>query len=321
MESTNHPVFSFVLPTYNEDMNVAVISGRLVKAGEQLGRSFEIVFVDDGSTDDTGAILDEMARSDARIRVVHFSRNFGHMAALTAGLETAEATGAVICLDADGQHPPELIPEIVAKWDAGADIVQTIRAQTADATLVKRVTSRFFYRFLNQLADLDLPEGAADFRLMDRQAVDAINSLPERIRFVRGLVYWVGFRKELFPYESPARLGGVTKYNLLKMARFALAGITSFSYRPLRVSFFLGTLITMAASVYAAYILICFAAGKALEPGWTSMLLVVLSLGGIQLLALGITSEYLARLYIEIKQRPVYVVRKNRDIAGEDAPK
>ena len=321
MESTEHPVFSFVLPAYNEDMNVAAMADRLVKAGEQLGRSFEIIFVDDGSTDDTGAVLDEASFNDARIRVVHFSRNFGHMAALTAGLEMAAATGAVICLDADGQHPPELIPEMVAKWDAGADIVQTIRSQTADATLVKRVTSRFFYRFLNKMADLELPEGAADFRLMDRQAVDAINNLPERIRFVRGLVYWVGFRKEELPYESPPRLDGVTKYNLWKMVKFALAGITSFSYRPLRVSFLLGTLITVAASVYAVYILICFAAGKALEPGWTSMLLVVLTLGGIQLLALGITSEYLARLYTEIKQRPVYVVRKNRDSAGKDTPK
>lgn len=313
MSSDKLPVFSFVLPAYNEESNIEIMAQRLIAVGEKLNEPFEIVWVNDGSTDQTGEILERLAQTDSRIIPVHFSRNFGHMAALTAGLETARGTGAVICLDSDGQHPPELVPDMADQWKSGADIVQAVRMLSPHEGIGKRFTSKLFYRVMRYLADIEMPEGSADFRLLDRQAVDALNSLPERERFVRGLVCWIGFRKETLRYEAPPRLAGKTKYSLWKMMVFALVGITSFSARPLRISFLLGVLVTCAAALYAIFILWCFVTGKPLVPGWTSMLLVVLLLSGVQLVTLGIASEYLARLYFEQKHRPVYLVRKKRN--------
>ncbi len=316
MLSVDSPTFSFVLPACNEEKNVDIITERLAKIGVQLGKSFEILWVDDGSTDGTGPKLDALAAGDPRVRVIHLSRNFGHMAALTAGLEAAHATGAVVCLDADGQHPPELIPDMVARWEAGADIVQSLRLHTTDETAVKRVTSRAFYRVMNALADIDVPEGAADFRLMDRQVVDALNALPEHVRFLRGLVHWVGYRRDYVCFEAPRRMTGETKYGFFKMVRFAFSGITSFSIRPLRLSFLMAALVLAAAAIYAVYILISLFGGKLIAPGWTSMILLTMMIGGAQLFAIGIASEYLARMFMEQKRRPVYLVRKKRDDAG-----
>lgn len=310
------PLYSFVLPTFDEVDNVAAMAERLVVVGESLGEPFELLWIDDGSTDGTDAALDALAQADPRHRVYHFSRNFGHMAALTAGLELAQGTGAVICLDSDGQHPPELLPAMVQAWRDGSDIVQATRTRTADASLFKRVASRVFYRVLNLLADLDLPEGASDFRLMDRQVVDALNSLPERVRFVRGLVYWAGYRRKELPYDAPARMAGRTKYGTFRMIRFALSAITSFSYRPLRLAFLAGVLVTLAAAIYGGWVMWCALTGVTLVKGWTSTLLVVLGLSGVQLLTLGIASEYLARLFFEQKQRPVYLLRKPRPRKG-----
>ncbi len=311
------PVYSIVLPAYNEGENLRAMSGRLAQVVAGLDASVEVIWVNDGSTDDTESVLDTLAAADPRIRAIHFSRNFGHMAALTAGLEAARATGAVICLDADGQHPPELIPTLIERWRAGADIVQTVREDSGADSVMKRVTSREFYRVLNGLADLDIPAGAADFRLLDRQVVDALNELPERVRFMRGLVFWVGFRRDLVPYQAQARLGGTTKYTLPSMLRFALNGITSFSMRPLRLSFLMGMVVAMLAVIYAGYVLWCYATGIPLTPGWTSLLLTVMVLGCAQLFAIGIASEYLGRIFLEQKHRPLYVVRKPRDGRSE----
>ena len=312
------PLLSVVLPAFNEAGNVAPMTARIVAAMEDLGRAFEIVWVNDGSADATAEELDHLCAGDSRVRVLHFSRNFGHMAALCAGLEAARATGAVISMDADGQHPPELLPELVARWEAGADIVQTLREPSAREGFMKQQTSRGFYRVLSLLADINLPPGAADFRLMDRQAVDALNNLPERVRFVRGLVQWVGFRCEYLPYASEPRLSGETKYGLLKMMAFALSGLTSFSVRPLRLSFFMALAVIAMAGLYSAFVLYAYWAGLPLTPGWASILLMMMLLGGAQLLAIGIASEYLARSYMEQKQRPVYILRKLRD-GGTDA--
>ena len=306
------PRLSFVLAAYNEGPNIEPMNTRLVAAGESLGDAFEILWVDDGSTDGTVAALDALTARDPRVRALHFSRNFGHMAALTAGLEAARATGAVICLDADGQHPPELIPHLVERWRAGADVVQTVRRATADGGAFKAITSAAFYGLLNRMSDLDLPAGAADFRLLDRQAVDALNSLPERQRFVRGLVRWIGFRQELVPYDAPPRLAGKTKYSARKMVLFALNGITSFSVRPLRLIFGLGVAVLLLAGLYALYVLFQVVHGGYLVPGWTSLILLALFLGGVQLLTLGVVSEYVGRIYEEAKGRPVYIVRKPR---------
>lgn len=306
------PEFTFVLPAYNEAENLRPLAARLRVSGAAIGDSYEIIWVDDGSTDETARVLAELAAEDSRIRPLYLARNFGHMAALTAGIEAAQARGAVVCLDSDGQHPPELIPDLVRRWRDGADIVQTVRVESADAGPVKRTGSRLFYTLLNRLAKMDLPQGAADFRLLDRQVVDVLNGLPERVRFMRALVFWVGFRRDLAPFEAAPRMAGKTKYSFWKMLQFALSGITSFSTRPLRIAFVLGVLVTLGAMSYGAYILWCFACGIPLVPGWTSLLLAVLGLSGMQLITLGIASEYLARLYAEQKHRPVYVLRKPR---------
>jgi len=322
MESASiSPVFSFVLPAHNEVMNVPVMTERLVSVGKELGEPFEVVWVDDGSTDGTGTVLDELAASDDHVRVLHLSRNFGHMAALTAGLECARGTGAVVCMDADGQHPPELIPEMVEKWRNGAEIVQTVKKRMAGETPVQGLCKRLFCLFLKHFGELDLPAGAADFRLLDREALDAVNALPEHVRFVRGLVYWVGYRRELIHFEAPRRMAGETKYSFWKLTSMALSGITSFSTRPLRLSFLLGTVVTGFGALYAAYVLWCYATGVDLPHGWPSTLLVVLILGGIQLMAVGILSEYMARLYTETKGRPVYLLRKasSPDRTGDDS--
>ncbi len=306
------PILSVVLPAYNEAENVAPVTHRLCEAMEGLARPFEILWVNDGSTDDTADVLEQLCAEDGRIRTLHFSRNFGHMAALCAGLEAARATGAVITMDADGQHPPELIAELVARWDEGADIVQTLRDPATQEGLLKQQTSKGFYRVLSLLADIELPAGAADFRLMDRQAVDALNALPERARFVRGLVQWVGFECAYVHYASAPRLAGTTKYNYWKMISFALSGITSFSVRPLRLSFLMGLIVIALAVCYSLFVVWAKYAGLALTPGWASILLVVMLLGGAQLFAIGIASEYLARTYMEQKQRPVYILKKPR---------
>ena len=316
MPQSEAPVFSFVLPVFNEEMNVDALTQRLCDMGENLGETFEIVWVNDGSTDGTDAALEKLAEADPRVRPIHLSRNFGHMAALTAGLECAHATGAVVCLDGDGQHPPEVIPELVARWKSGADIVQTVKDSTGGETAVERLGKRIFCAFLKYFGELDLPQGAADFRLMSREVVDALNGLPEHVRFVRGLVYWVGYEKDIVRFEAPARIGGETKYSLRKLASMALNGITSFSTRPLRLSFLLGALVTLLGFTYAAYILWCHFTGVEVPKGWPSTLLTVLFLGGIQLMTIGILSEYLARLYTEVKQRPVYLVRKRPKGAG-----
>ncbi|MCX7717162.1 MAG: glycosyltransferase family 2 protein [Candidatus Sumerlaeaceae bacterium] len=311
--STKPPVLSLVLPACNEAANVAPLHERLARAVEAAGfaDAAEFIWVDDGSTDGTAERVEALAAADPRVRLVRFSRNFGHMAALTAGLDAARATGAVIMLDADGQHPPELIPDLVARWRAGAEIVQAVRRATADEPPLKRLTSRGFYRLLNHLGEVRLPEGASDFRLLDRQVADALRALPERHRFVRGLVHWVGFQMDTVPYDAPPRLAGRTKYSPARMLLFALDGITSFSVKPLRLAFGLGAAVLVLALIYGIYVIATWAAGRVV-PGWTSLLLVVLIMGSIQLLTLGVMGVYIGRIYDEVKQRPLYIVRKPR---------
>lgn len=309
-------VLSVILPVYNEDEIIGALARRLTQVLDALGLPYEILWVDDGSRDDTAARLDALAASDQRHRVLHFSRNFGHMAALTAGLEGARASGAVVCMDSDGQHPPELLPDLVRCWQDGADIVQTIRRASSE-TVVKRVSSSAFYRVLNVLGEINVPEGAADFRLLDRQVVDALNNLPERVRFVRGLVQWVGFEKVYLDYQAPPRLAGTTKYSPLKMLQLAFGGITSFSVRPLRLAFLLSSLVIVVALGYAVFVLAAYLLGVELTPGWASTLLVMLLLGAAQLFAIGVASEYIARMFMEQKRRPIYILRKNR---VEDRP-
>jgi len=303
--------FSIVVPAFNELENLEPIIDGIHKTMASLEYSYEILIVDDGSTDGSDKFLEDISANDLDIRFVSLSRNFGHMAALTAGLEYARGRKAVVSLDADGQHPPEFIRDMIEQWRMGADIVQSIRRSSRNLNSFKTLTSRSFYALLRFLSDSDLPEGAADFRLMDREVVDALNGLPETDRFLRGLVHWVGFKMVCLPYVAKERTFGSTKYSYPKMLRLAISGITSFTTRPLRLALLAGIIVSLAAFSYAIYIFFCYLFGVALVPGWTSMLLAVLILSGVQLLSIGVLSEYFARMFTEQKKRPVYIVRSN----------
>jgi len=304
------PELTVVLPCYNEVDLLANFIREVIEQTSLTGLSFEIIAIDDGSSDGTSEVLDELVTELPHLRVLHFSRNFGHMAALTAGMDYARASAAVITMDSDGQHPPSLIPRLVEIWRGGTDIVQTLRRETSDEPFKKKLTSLLFYYTLNRLGDTPVLPGAADFRLMSRQAVNALQRLPEKARFVRGLVFWIGFKMEYLEFNAPARIAGTTKYSFTKMMRFAVDGITSFSTILLRFSIIGGLVAVSAALLYTVYILLIYLfKGDQLVTGWSSLMLAVLFLGGINLIALGILGEYIGRIYAEVKNRPLYIIR------------
>lgn len=300
---------SVVVPAYNEEGNVAELHRRLAAVLDGLGLSYEIILVDDGSTDGSFVRMSALAAGDSRVKVISFSRNFGHMTALWAGLDHAVGQ-AVITLDADLQHPPELIPTLIEKWRQGAEIVGTIREETVGAGLLKEGASRFFYWLLRRIAKINLPRGAADYRLLDRKVVQTLAGMRERSRFLRGLIGWVGYRQTYVPYRADARFSGQTKYSLSRMAGFAVDGITSFSAFPLRLATYLGLAIALLSFVYALYALYVRLFTDHAMVGWASVLIAVLFIGGVQLVSLGVIGEYLSRVYDEAKQRPPYVVRE-----------
>jgi dolichol-phosphate mannosyltransferase len=299
---------SVVVPAFNEAANVAPLSDRLAQVLRPLG-DYEIWFIDDGSTDGTLEALRRLRQVNPRIGYVSFSRNFGHQSALRAGLDAATGD-CVITLDADGQHPPETIPDMMRLWKDGADIVTAVRSDYSSNGPLKRLTSRFFYRLMNSLADVRLETGAADFRLLDRCAVDAIRAMPESNMFIRGMIGWIGFRHEKLPYRENARMAGETKYSLGRMISLAIQGITSFSIRPLRLATLLGSGLALLSMAYGVYALWAHLAAGRTVPGWTSIIASVLFCSGVQMLLLGILGEYIGRLYIESKRRPPYVVRE-----------
>lgn len=270
---------------------------------------YQIVLVDDGSSDATPQILEDLARDDPAVRVLALSRNFGHQIALTAGLDAAEAD-AVIMMDADLQHPPALIPEMVARWRAGADIVSGIRQATHGVSWWKSATSGLFYRLINLLSDTYIVPGAADFCLLSRRAHQALLSVRERQRFLRGIVSWIGFQRTFIPFEAPPRYAGKSSYSLTKMIRLAMTAVISFSSAPLRMATRLGLLVSVAGFGYLVYILLAWLFFKRVEPGWTSTISVILILGGVQLVFMGLLGEYLAVVYEESKRRPLYVVKQ-----------
>lgn len=301
---------SVVVPCFNEEEVVEATYKRLVTVLESLRHiEFELVFVDDGSRDRTLEILRSLQRSDRRIKVVAFSRNFGHQIAVTAGLE--HATGdAVVLIDADLQDPPEVIAEMVTRWRSGADVAYGVRTDRAGETPFKIWTAKVFYRALNRLSDVAIPLDTGDFRLMDRAVVDTLVNMPEHDRFVRGMVAWVGFRQEAVTYRRGPRLAGETKYPLKKMLRFAMDGILSFSTFPLRLATWMGL---GTASISAVVLLYAMAARLLTDvsvPGWTLLFIAYTSIGGLQLMSLGLLGEYVGRIYREAKRRPLYVVRE-----------
>jgi glycosyltransferase involved in cell wall biosynthesis len=300
---------SVVAPVFNEEGNLEELHRRLTAILDGEGLAYEIVLVDDGSTDASLARMEALAERDPRVKIISFSRNFGHMQALCAGLDHARGK-AVITLDADLQHPPELISTLVAKWREGAEIVGTIREETADGGFLKEVTSRFFYWLMRRIARINLPRSAADYRLLDRRVVDTLTGMRERSRFLRGLIGWVGYRQTFIPYRADPRFSGRTKYSLSRMVAFAIDGITSFSALPLRLATYVGLFIALLGVVDAVYVLWVKLFTDRTIAGWAYVMLAVLFIGGVQLVFLGVLGEYLSRVYDETKQRPLYVVRK-----------
>ena len=310
------PEISVVVPCYNEDAVLLETTRRLTASLEQIGRSFEIVYVDDGSRDNTPRILTEIHGSDPRVRVVRLSRNFGHQIAISAGLEYARGA-AVVLIDADLQDPPEVIAEMVELWQQGYDVVYGTRQHRDGETAFKTLTAKWFYRFMNKLSDVPMPLDSGDFRLLDRKVVDALLAMPERDRFMRGMVSWVGFNQVSVPYDRAPRHAGDSKYTLLKMARFATDGILSFSIAPLRLASLMGVVafaLALLGGLTAAGIGLANGHWMA---GWGWVVLAVLLLGGAQLLCVGLLGEYVGRAYGENKRRPLYFVRET---LGFDEP-
>ena len=305
---TSGPTLSVVIPVFNEAENIQTMIERLTAAITPLSIPFECIFVDDGSRDDSVRRLREAARTRPEIQVVELSRNFGHQAALVAGLSAARGR-AVISLDGDLQHPPELIPELVERWKNGFEVVQTIRRAPVDESALKRAASRGFYRLLSRVSRIQVTPGAADFRLLDRAALDAFLACRERVRFNRGLVQWIGFRATELVYDAAPRHAGRSKYSWRSMLRLAGDAIFSFSSWPLRLAGLLGAVVSVAATGYLLFVLWAYFFTRLTVPGWGSILAAVLILGGVQLIVLWIVGEYVGRLYEEAKQRPLYIVR------------
>jgi dolichol-phosphate mannosyltransferase len=302
--------YSIVIPVFNEEGNIEALYQSLKKNLSQFSDSFEIIFSDDGSSDNSFSIIKRISQTDSGVRGISLSRNFGHQVAIAAGLEHAQATEAVIMMDADMQHPPELIPEMLNKFREGYDIVNTVRKTTDGEGFIKRITSKIFYRMLNRLSEVPIESAAADFRLMSRKTVDAFLRMKEKDRFTRGLISWMGFRQAKIYYDAPSRKSGESKYTFKKMFRLAVAGLTSFSAKPLRISFYAGLIFALLGLMYAVFAVIENLRGRTVE-GWTSILVSVLIIGGVQLISIGIIGEYLARVFSEAKDRPLYFVKED----------
>jgi len=303
-------LISIVSPCYNEEEAIGHFYKELKAVLNELeGFRHEIIFVDDGSSDGTLGKLNGMADLDSTVKVYSFSRNFGHQIALMAGLDAAVGD-AVIMMDSDMQHPPCLILEMVEKWRQGYEIVSAVREQSEDASWLKRFTSKNFYRLINFLSDTHIPEGVADFTLLSRKAGDVIRSMPERHRFLRGMISWIGMSRSFIPYKASSRIAGQSKYTLYKMVSLAIEAALSFSTMPLRLATRTGILITFLGFVYLAWILLRFLLIGDLVSGWGSLICVMLIIGGSQLFFIGLVGQYLARVFEEAKNRPVYVFKQ-----------
>lgn len=300
---------ALVVPVSNEEANIALLADAVQQVFEGLPYIYTLTFVDDGSTDHT---LDEIKRyvsSHTGIFYISLARNFGHQNALKAGLDMADAD-CVIMMDGDMQHPPELIPEMISLWEAGNDVVYTLRKDHNEMPLMKRKTSRMFYQLINNLSDIELEPGTADFRLMDRKAVEAFRVFRETDLFMRGLVKWMGFRQAGIEYDPGTRTHGKSKYTVKKMMRFALQGITSFSTRPLYIAVYLGFLFSLLSLLYIPYIIYSFYFGRVIN-GWASVIATIAFFGGLQLMILGIIGMYLGKLFMQSKQRPHYIIKES----------
>ena len=307
--ATDHPILSVVAPCFNEEGVLHELYRRISQVLDGAGEKWELVLVNDGSRDRTPEIMRELHAQDDRVKVVDFARNFGHQIAVTAGMDYAQGD-AVVLIDADLQDPPELILEMLAKWRAGYEVVYAIRAERKGETWFKEFTAKMFYRIIYKITDIDIPMDTGDFRLMDRKVVNALKTMHEKHRFMRGMSVWVGFRQTGVKYVRAERYAGETKYPLKKMLKFAMDGITSFSYFPLQLATYIGFVAALLAVLGIIVTIILRLSGSHAFLGQATTLVSVLFLGGVQLICLGILGEYLGRIYDEVKGRPLYIVRE-----------
>ena len=312
------PVLSLVLPIFNEEAVVPELHARLQQFLPRLGLETEVIFVDDGSRDRSLELLRALASAEPRYRVLSFARNFGHQAAITAGLDNARGE-AVVVMDADLQDPPEVVLEMVVKWREGFDVVYGRRRSRQGETWLKLFTARSFYRIFAAMIPIEVPLDTGDFRLISRRIVTVLRELRETHRFVRGLVAWLGFRQTAVLYDRPARFAGETKFPLGKMIRFAIDGITSFSILPLRFATYLGMLISAGSVAVAVWAVLARFVFHATVPGWTTVIVLVSLLAAVQLIMTGILGEYIGRIYEQVKARPLYVLAERINFAAESA--
>jgi glycosyltransferase involved in cell wall biosynthesis len=304
---TDRHSITFVIAAYNEQAALPLMHERLAAVMATLEAESHVLYVDDGSRDGTWDVLQEIAARDPRVALLRLARNFGKELALTAGLDHVE-TDAAMVLDADGQDPPELIPQFVAKWREGYDVVYGTRSRREGETWLKRATAAAFYRVMGRLSDTAIPRDTGDFRLISRRVLDALRQMRERQRFMKGLFAWVGFRQVALAYEREPRVAGGSKFNYWRLWNLALDGITSFSTVPLRLATYIGVFTALFAFAWGLWIIARTLLWGDPVQGWPSLMTVVLFLGGLQLVALGIVGEYLGRLYLEAKQRPLYLI-------------
>lgn len=297
---------SIVVPVYNEEENIAHFARAVADVMERLPYHYELLFIDDGSSDRSREILRTLGAQDAHIGSIFLARNYGHQLALTCGIDHADGD-AVITMDGDMQHPPELLPQLIARWEEGFEIVQTVRLTTEGVSFFKRATSKYYYRLLNLLTDVEIQEGGSDFRLMDRKAVLALRRYREHARFIRGMVGALGFRRTTVDFVAQARYAGISKFSLRRMISFALDGIFAYSIKPLRTALYAGIVSALLAVVLFLHVLVETLRGETV-PGWSTIVVCSLFFGGMQMMMLGVCGEYIARILQEVKNRPLYLV-------------
>ena len=303
------PTFTIIAPVFNELKSLPLLFQRVQEVMDQTGEPWELILVDDGSTDGSTEMIREQAQKDERVRPVIFARNFGHQIAVTAGLDYSRGQ-AVVIIDADLQDPPEVILELIQKWREGNEVVYAIRAEREGETWFKTFTASLFYRLIYRITDVKIPLDTGDFRLLDRKVVDVMNSMREKYRFLRGMSSWVGFRQTGVQYRRAARYAGTTKYPFKKMLKLAITAVTGFSYFPLQVATFIGFISAGMSILAIPLVIILRLVGEASFFGQATTLIAVLFLGGVQLISLGILGEYIGRIYDEVKGRPLYIVRE-----------
>jgi glycosyltransferase involved in cell wall biosynthesis len=306
-----------VVPLRNEEEVLPGLAERLISTLDSLDGEWEVILVDDGSDDGTYGLTVELHGRDPRLKVIRLSRGFGHQVAISAGLDLARGE-AVVTMDGDLQHPPEVIPELVARWEAGDEIVYGVMEERRGESRFKDWTARSFYRLLGRLADIDVPIGAGDFRLVDRRALDAVRAMRESNRYLRGMFSWVGFRQSGVPYASPPRPAGRSKYSRVRMIRLATDAVIGFSDRPLRLGLNVGFVVSFASILFGLSAAIGRLAGGFVVPGWTTIVVLVGVVGGIQLIVLGVIGEYIAHIFDEVKRRPLYVVSRAHGIPEDE---